>query len=158
MGCMKITVISVGRVKQKFVLEGEREYLKRIGNEWKISFEELGISSSAACSAEEVMKRESQQIVEKLDTAQHTIALDETGDELSSKDFARLLEKLMTGGTRSMCFLIGGAYGLHGSVKKQADRVISLSRLTYPHQLVRLILAEQLYRAYAFIKGAPYGK
>jgi len=157
-GYMKVRVLSVGRVKQKFVLEGEREYLTRIGADWKVSMEECGASSSSACSPQEVMKREAQIIAGKIKADQYTIALDETGEELTSKQLAVAMEKLMTKGTRSVCFLIGGAFGLHESVRKQADRVISLSRLTYPHQLVRLILAEQLYRAYARIKGAPYGK
>jgi len=156
---VKFTIISVGRVRQSFIKDGEAEYLKRLqSTPFALNLVELAIESPESLTPAEAQEREAVELLKKLSSFDYVVALDERGKRLASKDFAALIDKQMLAGTRSVAFVIGGAFGLSEKVRHRANYVLSLSDLTFPHQLTRLVLVEQLYRAYTLIKGIGYHK
>jgi 23S rRNA (pseudouridine1915-N3)-methyltransferase len=156
---MKIKIVSVGKVRQSFIREGESEYLKRIrGSGLSVAVEELGMESPSSLGPHEVQEREAQEILKRIKDFDLIVALDEKGTSPSSSAFASLIEKWMQNGTKSAVFLIGGAYGFSEKIRHRADYVLSLSPMTFPHQLTRLVLVEQLYRAQTLIQGTGYHK
>lgn len=155
---MKITVLSVGRVRQGFILEGEAEYRQRLGKEIKLELQELGMESPSSMSEAEVKEREADQLLKKLPQFDYVIVLDEVGKESTSREIERLLSSRMQVGTRNLAFVIGGAFGFSERIRQAADTILSLSKLTFPHQLVRLIVIEQIYRAHTMMRGIKYHK
>lgn len=147
---MRILVIAIGKEKDFAGYELVAEYSSRIGHympiEWRY------IAPSSPVEDEKVVLR----TIDKEGSGTYVIALDEKGKEHDSKGFADMLQGRMTAGARSMVFIIGGAYGLSDAMRSRADTSVALSRLTFPHQLVRLILAEQLFRACTIVKGEKY--
>jgi 23S rRNA (pseudouridine1915-N3)-methyltransferase len=144
---MKILFIAIGKKHDELVENGVAEFTARIGHyapvEWKI------IPASNA-------KEEAEKILRGVDQADTLIALDEKGKGLGTLALAGYIEKSMSGGARRLIFVIGGAYGLDQAVRDRAQLIWSLSAITFPHQLVRLILSEQIYRAFTVIKGEKY--
>ncbi len=156
---MKITVLSVGKVRQTFIKAGEQEYIKRLqATPLAVSLVELGLDVSESLSPAAVQEREATELLKRLEQFEYVIVLDERGKGLSSKDFAALLTKQMVAGKRSLAFVIGGAYGFAEKVRQRANYVLSLSEMTLPHQLTRLVLIEQIYRAQTLIQGSAYHK
>jgi 23S rRNA (pseudouridine1915-N3)-methyltransferase len=156
---MKVVVISVGKVRQHFVKEGEEEYAKRLrGTPLALVLEELGCDAPESLSPTEVQEREAVALLKRLEPHDCVVVLDERGKELQSHEFSRLLEQRMLQGVRSLAFVIGGAFGFSEKVRQRADYVLSLSMLTMPHQLVRLVLVEQIYRAHTLMRGISYHK
>ena len=155
---MAIRITSFGKNRQAFVKEGEAEYLKRLKAETRIDIVELEVKVSSAMPAEQVKEAEAKVFLHTLKERSILILLDEEGTEYTSEKFAVELGSLRATGASDLVFGIGGAHGWHSSVKERAHRVISLSRLTFPYQLARLILIEQLYRAFMILKGSPYHK
>lgn len=156
---MKITILNVGRVRQSFVREGEEEYIKRLrGTPCAVNLLELGLEVPDSMGAKEVMEREGGEVVKKLDGYDFIVVLDERGKEISSQAFSQFVDKRMQAGTRSLVFVIGGAFGFSEKVRQRADYVLSLSQLTLPHQLTRLVLVEQIYRAHTLLRGISYHK
>ena len=158
MDSMKVIVMSVGRVRQQFVLQGEGEYLQRIKGNFQVELVELGMDSPESMSAAEVQAREGEEILKRSKSYDYLVALDERGKRVTSKQIGEFLQARMNSGIKSVCFVIGGAFGLAEKVRQEADSVISLSALTFPHQLTRLLLVEQLYRAHTLMKGISYHK
>jgi len=150
--------MSVGRVRQSFIREGEKEYLERLRAAFPVQLVELGLDAPESMSPEEIKEREAVETLKKVQGYEYLIVLDERGKGVTSHDFAKLLSARMTAGTRSLCFLIGGAFGLSEKIRQQADYVLSLSALTMPHQLTRLVLLEQIYRAHTIVRGIKYHK
>ena len=107
-------------------------------------------------NAEQIKEKEAVLILEKLNSANFSVLLDERGKEFTSVEFAGFLQKTMNAGTRELFFIIGGAYGVAESVKQKVDLTVSLSRMTFTHQVIRLLFAEQLYRAMTILKNEPY--
>lgn len=156
---MRIAIISVGKVRQHFIQEGELEYLKRLkGTPLAPSFVELGLDAPESMSPAEIKEREALELLKKLDSFDYVIVLDERGKQLSSKDFAGHLDQQMQRGVRSLAFVIGGSFGLSEKIRQRANYVLSLSELTLPHQLTRLVLVEQMYRAHTIMRGISYHK
>jgi 23S rRNA (pseudouridine1915-N3)-methyltransferase len=155
---MKVIIMSVGRVRQQFVLQGETEYLQRIKGNFQVELVELGMESPESMSAAEVQAREGEEILKRSKSYDYLVALDERGKSVTSKQIGEFLQARMNSGIKSVCFVIGGAFGLAEKVRQEADSVISLSALTFPHQLTRLLLVEQLYRAHTLMKGISYHK
>ncbi len=139
--------ISVGKKNEKSIAQGIEDYTKRISRyfktEWKII-----LSSSTEDEAEKILK--------SFQPGDFVIALDEKGKELSTKELSQFLEKRMIAGDKRLVFIIGGSYGLDEKILEKVHFKWSLSRLTFPHQLVRLIMSEALYRAISVIKNEPY--
>lgn len=156
---MKLTILNVGRVRQKFVLDGEAEYLKRLRNTpYSLDLVELGLEAPESMSASEIQRREANELLKRLPTYDWVIVLDERGKQHPSEGFSMHLEDLANRGIRSLVFVIGGAFGFDEKIRGQANEVISLSKMTMPHQLIRLVLVEQIYRAYTLARGLPYHK
>ena len=148
---MKIVVLSVGRVRQHFVVQGEAEYLQRIKGSFSVELVELGMESPESMSPAEVQAREADEVLKKVKSYDYLVVLDERGQSTDSKRFSDFLQKRMNSGIKTLCFVIGGAFGFAEKVRHEADSIISLSALTFPHQVTRLLLVEQLYRAHTLM-------
>ncbi len=154
---MKIKLIVVGKSAFDFVKEGELVYEKRLIH--YLPFEKLvlpDIKNPKNLSLEELKKKEGELILSKLTNQEFLVLLDVNGSQFSSTNFASWLEQKINEGTRSMVFVIGGAFGFSKEVYERANQLLSLSKMTFSHQLVRVIFLEQLYRAQTILKSEPY--
>ncbi|MDZ4785792.1 MAG: 23S rRNA (pseudouridine(1915)-N(3))-methyltransferase RlmH [bacterium] len=154
---MKITVYSIGKTKENYVLIGETKYLKRLKNRAKIEIEEI-INKGASTDPKARMLKEADLILDRIKESAFLIALDERGENLSSEKFSEFLGNKMTAGISHFVFVIGGAFGLHEKIRKRANYIMSLSKMTFPHELARLFLIEQIYRAFSIQNNEPYHK
>lgn len=154
---MKINIISIGHKPPTWAEEGCKEYLKRFQRDLSIVLTELKPAFRVSDTDKNHLARakEKGRILTKLNKNARLIALDEAGTQTTTNELARLLTNWMAEG-RDLDFVIGGADGLDPEIKNQADKMLSLSLMTYPHALARLILIEQLYRAQCIIKKHPY--
>lgn len=152
---MRINVIAIGKIKEKFFSDALDEYAKRISRFAELNVSELS-EAPAGKSAAERKRIEGETLLAR--ARGHVIAADGGGRQLSSIEFAEYIKEKTGGGISEFSFLIGGSNGLSEEVKKKADFVLSFGRLTYPHQLFRVILAEQIYRALGINAGTPYHK
>lgn len=156
---MKITILNVGRVRQSFIKEGEAEYSKRLRNTpFAPRFVELALQAPESMGPAEVQEREAVELEKRLAAYDFVVVLDERGKQLTSGEFSRFIETTTQNGVRSLVFVIGGAYGFAERIRHRADYVLSLSKLTFPHQVTRLVLMEQIYRAHTLLKGIAYHK
>ena len=159
---MKITVIAVGRIKEIFYRDAVAEYTKRLGRYCKleiIQIEDEKTPDKAGTSMDDAVRyKEAERILKHVREDAFVIVLDIQGKAYDSEDFAKEIERLATMGISHIQFVIGGSIGLHEDVKKKADLTVSFSKMTFPHQLMRVILLEQVYRAYRIINGEPYHK
>ena len=159
---MKITILAVGKCKEKYWRDALAEYEKRLGRYHKMTVEEVADEKTPenASPAEtlQIKEKEGERLLSKIPDGAYVIALAIEGELLSSEEFAARLEKLAVTGTYHVVFVIGGSLGLSQAVLARADRKISFGRMTYPHQLMRVILAEQIYRAARIARGEPYHK
>jgi len=154
---MKITLIVVGKTDKRYILEGFAEYEKRLTHYCKVEVKVIpDVKNSKSMSASVQMQKEGEQILSSIRFPSKVILLDERGAEYTSVELARFIEKKTIAGQREITFVIGGPYGFSLDVKTSATAMLSLSRLTFSHQLVRLVFMEQLYRAMTIIKGEPY--
>jgi 23S rRNA (pseudouridine1915-N3)-methyltransferase len=154
---MKITLIVVGKTDKKYILEGIAEYEKRLSHYSKFEVKVIpDVKNSKSMAANVQMQKEGELILGAIRSSNEIILLDERGSEFSSVEFSKFIEKKAIAGQREISFIIGGPYGFSPEVKSAATAVISLSRLTFSHQIVRLIFMEQIYRAMTIIKGEPY--
>lgn len=154
---MKIEFWSIGKVHDQMLKSAIDMYTARIEKYSQVSWQILPVPKNAGMLSEIDLKRlEGRMILEWLDKDTILVALDEYGKEMDSEGLAAFLIKRGNMSTRKLVFLIGGAFGLDDTVLKRADLKWSLSKLTFPHQLVRLILAEQVYRAFTIIKNEKY--
>jgi len=154
---MNITLLMIGNTSEAFVQDGYEVFMKRLKHYIKVK--ELiipDIKDRKHLNAEQIKEKEAILIIEKLSSANYVVLLDERGKEFNSVEFAGFLQKTMNAGTRELYFIIGGAYGVAESVKQKADLTVSLSRMTFTHQFIRLLYAEQLYRAMTILKNEPY--
>ena len=159
---MNIAIISVGKLKEKYLKLGIEEYTKRLGSYAKMDLvevpDEKAPENLSDADMEIVKKKEGDRILAKIGTDTYVIALAINGKMKSSEQLAADLESLMTYGRSKVAFVIGGSLGLHDEVLKRADEELSFSKMTLPHQLMKLVLVEQVYRAFRIIKGEPYHK
>ena len=154
---MKIKLIVVGKTSAKYLLEGEKEYEKRLSN--YIKYEEIiipDVKNSGKLSENELKKKEGQLILGKLENSDHVILLDDKGKSYSSIDFANFLQQKMNNSFKSLVFIIGGAFGFSDEVYQRAGSKLSLSKMTFSHQMIRLIFKEQLYRGFSILRGEKY--
>jgi len=154
---MKIQLWSLGKTHEPYVKQGIDEFTARASRYFKVEWVLLPAPKNAAAMSEpELIKKEGQLILGQLGKEDYLVALEETGTLLSSEGLAGLLQSRANDSSRNLVFLIGGAFGLADDVLKRANLKWSLSQLVFPHQLVRLILAEQLYRACTILKNEKY--
>jgi 23S rRNA (pseudouridine1915-N3)-methyltransferase len=154
---MHVRVLCIGKIKQSFVLDGEAEYRKRLRPYLQYEVVELTPAPSTL-GVNQVRAKETQEAFTRVKSHEWLIVLDEQGTELTSTELASVLQTQMTQGRSAFVFAIGGAHGWDSALKERANLVLSLSRFTFPYQLVRLILAEQIYRAVTLNNGIPYHK
>lgn len=159
---MKITVITVGKIKEKFYRDAIAEYEKRLSRYCKLEIiqveDDKTPDGAGTASEEAVKKKEAARILRYIREEAYVVTLEIQGKMYDSVSFAGEIEKLATGGISHIQFIIGGSLGLHEDVCKRADLAVSFSQMTFPHQLMRVILLEQIYRAYRIINGEPYHK
>lgn len=159
---MKISIVCVGKIKESFYRDAMAEYGKRLGKYCRLEILEVSDEKTpdgaGALLEEQIKEKEGRRILEKLREDAFVCTLEIDGKKLSSEGFARWMEKLAVGGTSHITFVIGGSLGLHESVSRRADLRLSFSDMTFPHQLMRVILTEQIYRAFRIIHGEPYHK
>ena len=159
---MNITIVTVGKLKEKYLKMGIEEFAKRLGTYAKIELvevaDEKAPESLSEADMEIVKKKEAQRILVKINPDAYVIALAIDGKMKTSEQMAADIESLMTYGKSKIVFVVGGSLGLHDSVLKRADELLSFSKMTFPHQMMKLILLEQVYRAFRIMKGEPYHK
>lgn len=159
---MNITIVTVGKLKEKYLKMGIEEFSKRLGAYAKVNVvevaDEKAPESLSDADMEIVKKKEAERILAKVGLDTYVIALAIEGKMKTSEELAADLESLMTYGRSKVAFVIGGSLGLHDSVIKRADELLSFSKMTFPHQMMKLILLEQVYRAFRIMKNEPYHK
>lgn len=154
---MQIQFWSVGKHHDQYVAEGIADFTKRLNNYFTTSWKIVPPLKNASSLPEpELKKKEGEQILRLLDQHDYLVALDERGKSFTSEKLASFIQDRANESTRQLIFLIGGAYGIDTAVTKRANLVWSLSALTFPHQLVRLVLAEQVYRACTILRNEKY--
>lgn len=159
---MRITIIAVGKIKEKFYKDAVSEYAKRLSRycqfEVKEVEDEKTPDKAGEALEEQIKEKEAERIRKYIKEDAYVITLEIRGKRLDSVAFSDKIHKLAVYGKNHIQFVIGGSLGLHSSVSQRADDKISFSDMTFPHQLMRVILAEQIYRGYRIINGEPYHK
>ena len=159
---MKFRIITVGKLKEKYLKDGIAEYLKRLQRYATVEIIEVADEQTPDSASEmeelQIKAKEAQRIHQYIKEDTYLIALAIEGTMLTSEQLAEKIEQLGISGKSHITMVIGGSLGLDKSILQQADLLLSFSKLTFPHQLMRLILVEQLYRSYRIMKGEPYHK
>ena len=159
---MKIKIVTVGKLKEKYLKDGIAEYSKRISRFATIEIIELAdeMTPDRASDSEnaKILDVEGNRILSKIGDREFVVVLAIEGKTLSSEEFSKQLEQASINGFSTLTFVIGGSLGLSKEVKKRANLSVSFGRLTLPHQLMRLVLTEQIYRAFTIQQGSPYHK
>lgn len=159
---VNITIVTIGKLKEKYLIQGINEYLKRLTAYAKVEIVELADEKApenlSESEMEQVKQKEGERILSKLSDDTHVIALAIEGKMKSSEQLAADIDNLATYGKSKIAFVIGGSLGLSKDVMKRANDTLSFSKMTFPHQLMRLILVEQVYRAFRIIRNEPYHK
>ncbi len=154
---MKIKLICIGKTGKDFLIAGEQEYLNRLKH--YVSMERIeipDIKNAKSLSIDQIKELEGKEILSKLQSGDQLILLDENGKLFSSTEFADFLQQKFNQGGKGLVFVIGGAYGFSSEVYEKSIFKISLSKMTFSHQMIRMIFFEQVYRAMTILKGEPY--
>jgi 23S rRNA (pseudouridine1915-N3)-methyltransferase len=159
---MKISIITVGKLKEKYLKQGIEEYVKRLRSYAKVEIievpDEKAPETLSEAEMETVKRKEGDRILAHIQPDMHVMTLEIYGRMLSSEQLASKMDELATYGKSKIAFVIGGSLGLSEKVQKRSNFALSFSKMTFPHQLMRLILLEQVYRAYRINRGEPYHK
>lgn len=159
---MKITIITVGKLKEKYLKDAIAEYIKRLSKYCKLEIVEVAdekTPDNASVVVEHAIRaKEAGRILKYVKEDAYVITLEINGKQLSSEELAEKIDRLGVQGTSHIIFIIGGSIGLGEEVLKKSDFSLSFSKMTFPHQLMRVILLEQVYRSYRIISGEPYHK
>ncbi len=159
---MKIKLVTVGKLKEKYLIQGINEYLKRLNSYAKMEIievpDERAPEKLSDAEMLQVKEKEGERILGKINDNEYVFVLAINGKQLSSEEFSKEIEQLGISGKSNLTFVIGGSLGLSDSVLQRSNQQISFRRLTYPHQLMRLVLVEQIYRGFRIMKGEPYHK
>lgn len=159
---MKISIVCVGKIKEKFYKDAIAEYSKRLSKYCKLEIIEVADEKTPDGASDKVcdsiMDKEGERILSHIPDNAYVIALAIEGKEYDSVTFAKYIDRLGVEGNSNIVFVIGGSLGLSDKIKSRADTLLSFSNMTFPHQLMRVILLEQIYRAYRIINNEPYHK
>ena len=159
---MNIKIISVGKIKEKYIQEGIKEFSKRLSRYCNLDIVELEDEKAPENLSEKEMEiiknKEGEKIIAKIPQNSFIISLEIEGKQISSEELSKKMEDIMVNGINDITFLIGGSLGLSDEVKSKSNFKLSFSKMTFPHQLMRLILVEQVYRAWKIMKNEPYHK
>jgi 23S rRNA (pseudouridine1915-N3)-methyltransferase len=154
---MKIRLLTVGKLENENILSLAEVFQNRISHYTILNWEIIKPEKSKSLSVPEILMREGERIIQKIESKDHTILLDKEGRQQSSEQFAASLERLAQS-ARQITFIIGGPWGAADTIKRQANDILSLSKMTLPHELTAVLLLEQLYRAFSILKGEKYHK
>lgn len=159
---MRVTALTVGKIKEPYLRAALEEYAKRLGKYCKLKIVEVADEKTPdapdGAQAELVLKKEGERLLKCLPRDAYVITLEIAGQQLTSEQFARKIDSLAVQGVSHIVFVIGGSLGLGKNILEKSDCALSFSKMTFPHQLMRVILLEQIYRGYRIIKGEPYHK
>ena len=159
---MKITVITVGKIKEKYLKDAIAEYSKRLSKYCKLEIVEVADEktpdNASETVEEQIRDKEAERIMKYVKEDAYVITLEIAGKQLTSEELAYKIEKLGVQGTSHIILIIGGSIGLGKAVLNRSDYALSFSKMTFPHQLMRVILLEQVYRSYRIMNGEPYHK
>lgn len=157
---MKITIVAVGKIKEKYLSAGIAEYTKRLGPYCRLSIveidEERMPDNPSDAEKAKVLEKEGEKVLKQVPAGSFLIVLDVAGKQYSSEGLAAKLAELGLSGKSDITFAIGGAFGLSQSLTKAADERLSFSKMTFTHQMIRMMLVEQIYRAFKINRGEPY--
>ncbi len=154
---MKITLLFVGKTSDKNIDTGIDKYFNRLKRYIQFDIEVIpALKNTRSLSETQIKEKEGDLILSKLNTSDYVVLLDERGKELTSLKFADFIQKRMIQSSKNLVFIVGGAYGFSESVYKKASYKLSLSQMTFSHQIIRLIFMEQIYRAFTIINNEPY--
>lgn len=159
---MNIKIIGVGKIKEKYMLEGIKEYSKRLSRYCNLEIIEVADEKTpenlSKIEMDLIKNKEGARILSKIPQNAYIISLDIKGKQLSSEQLAEKMENLMIDGVNAIVFIIGGSLGLVDEVLEKSDFKLSFSKMTFPHQMMRMILLEQVYRGFRIMRGEPYHK
>ena len=159
---MRITILTVGKIKEPYLREAVQEYSKRLGRYCRLEILETADEKTPdqleTAAAQQVRQREGERLLKRLPADSYVITLEILGRQLSSEKFAQKIDNLAVQGISHIVVVIGGSLGLGRNIREKSDFALSFSEMTYPHQLMRVILLEQIYRSYRIINGEPYHK
>ena len=154
---MKITLAVIGKTEVGFVRQGIEEYVKRLQHYVTFNIQYVGdVKGTRNMSEAQQKAAEGRALLATLETSDHVVLLDEHGTERTSIDFSQWLQRRMASGVKRLVFVVGGPYGFSPEVYDRANEKISLSKMTFPHELVRLVFVEQLYRGFTILRHEPY--
>lgn len=154
---MKLLLMAVGKTTQPIIRQGIDQYLGRLRHYLPVDIEIIAdVKRTAALTFEKQKEMEGEAMLRRIEPGDRLILLDENGKEMTSREFAQFMEKQMASGVKRLVFAVGGPYGFSPAVYQRADSKLSLSRMTFNHEMVRLFFAEQLYRAQTILRGEPY--
>ena len=154
---MKITLAVIGKTEVGFVRHGIEEYVKRLQHYVTFNIQYIGdVRNTRNMSEAQQKAAEGKALLATLENSDYVVLLDEHGNERTSMDFSQWLQRRMASGSKRMVFVVGGPYGFSQEVYDRANEKISLSKMTFPHELVRLVFVEQLYRAFTILRHEPY--
>ena len=154
---MKILLLAIGKTDEDYLITGIKKYVGRLGHYVSFEMKEIpDIRNRKTLSEEQQKTQEAELIKKQLQAGDYVVLLDEHGAERRSVDFATWLQKRMNAGSRRIVFIVGGPYGFDSAIHSLANEEISLSQMTFSHQLIRVLFIEQLYRACTILRGEPY--
>lgn len=153
---MKIKIIAIGKIKEKYLTLGIKDYISRISHYTNLDI--IEIPDESGKSIEEIKHIEGNKILTKINANEYVVSLCIEGKEFNSEELAEFINNHMTYNSNNLVFIIGGSHGLSESVIKRSNLLLSFSKFTFPHQLMRLILLEQIYRSFKIMKNEPYHK
>ena len=154
---MKIVLITIGKTNEKYLIEGISDYQRRLKH--YTNFERIEIANlknAKNFSESELMQREGELILKQIKNSDHLVLLDDKGKDFTSQKFAQKLQQWMLSGKKRLVFVVGGAYGFSDEIYKRGNEKLSLSKMTFSHQMVRLFFVEQIYRGYTILNNEPY--
>jgi 23S rRNA (pseudouridine1915-N3)-methyltransferase len=155
---MKLQFLWIGKTKKAAIKELTREYVERLKKFARLQIVELRDCDDAGSAREKILEKEAEEILRRIEAGEFFVVLDEKGRQIDSFQLAEFLEQQRNSGTKQITFVVGGHFGLAETIKKRGDLILSLSRMTLPHELARVFLLEQVYRAFAILHGLPYQK
>ncbi len=154
---MKVKLLLIGKTNKSFLIEGENEYLKRIQHYIKLERIELqDIKNQKHLTIDQIKSNEGRLFLEKIKNEDFVILLDEKGQQMTSKELSLFINEKALNASKNIVFIIGGAYGFSSELYERSNYKLGLSKMTFSHQMVRMIFLEQIYRAMSILKGEPY--
>ena len=154
---MKIVLLTIGKTSERYLIEGIAQYQKRLKHYTQFEMLEIpNFKNAKNFSNAELMKKEGEMIFKQLKNSDHLVLLDDKGKDFTSTKFAQKLQSWMLSGKKRLVFVIGGAYGFSSDVYARGNEKLSLSKMTFSHQMVRLFFVEQIYRGYTILNNEPY--